>query len=228
MTLTGLAAFDRAVHRANAWLADVAEELGTEDRHFAYRALRTWLHTVRDRLPVVSAAHFAAQLPELLRGVYYDGWDPAGVPMKYHEPEYATRFAFEAKIGLDQVRPVSRAVTAVVARHVTAGQLNTVFAQLPEWLRDLLDRDALAAGAGERSAARPAAEGSAAPAAGLPTAAEARLDSLEGEVRTLAEAVRVLAAGLEAMPLAEPGDDTGARAARRAHQILLTSTEASR
>jgi hypothetical protein len=29
------------------------------------------------------------------------------------------------------------------------------------------------------------------------------------------------------MPLAEPGDDTGARAARRAHQILLTGTEAS-
>jgi hypothetical protein len=30
----------------------------------------------------VVAAHVAAQLPELLRGVFYDGWNPSKVPVK--------------------------------------------------------------------------------------------------------------------------------------------------
>jgi len=210
-------------------LADAAEQLGTDDRHFAYRVLRAWLHTVRDRLPVVGAAHFAAQLPELLRGVYYDGWDPAAVPNKYHQQEYASRFAYEARIGIDQVGPVTRAVTAAVARHVTTGQPTTVLAQLPGWLGEVLGLDAVAAGSRERHPpARETGEGDVASAAVAPGGLERRVAGLEGKVRALTEAVRVLATGLETIPLAEPGEDTGARAARRAHQILLATTEPTR
>jgi len=36
-----------------------------------------------DRLPITIAANFAAQLPELLRGVFYDGWSPSRVPIKF-------------------------------------------------------------------------------------------------------------------------------------------------
>jgi uncharacterized protein (DUF2267 family) len=43
-------AFDHMMHTAHAWLADVAAAFGTEDRRFAYRVLRAWLHTLRDRL----------------------------------------------------------------------------------------------------------------------------------------------------------------------------------
>jgi uncharacterized protein (DUF2267 family) len=64
MSGTGLVTIDRAVQTANTWLADVARAFGTDDRRFAYRALRAWLHTLRDRLPVEATAHFAAQLPE--------------------------------------------------------------------------------------------------------------------------------------------------------------------
>ncbi|MFI8891646.1 DUF2267 domain-containing protein [Streptomyces paradoxus] len=34
------------------------------------------LHPLRDRLPVETAVQFGAQLPTLVRGVYYDGWRP--------------------------------------------------------------------------------------------------------------------------------------------------------
>lgn len=60
------------------------------------------LYSVRDRLTLEVAAHFAAhfaaQLPERLRGVFYDGWDPSRVPEKDGRGEYVARFACEARL----------------------------------------------------------------------------------------------------------------------------------
>ena len=69
MSFTGVASLDRSIDKANAWLADIDAGFATSDRHWLYRVLRAWLHNLRDRLTVEVAAHFAAQLPELLRGV---------------------------------------------------------------------------------------------------------------------------------------------------------------
>ena len=62
MTTTAhLDVLDRSVEKANVWINDVAAELQTSDRHEAYRALRAFLHVLRDRLPVPEAAQLAAQ-----------------------------------------------------------------------------------------------------------------------------------------------------------------------
>ena len=68
---------EHSVEKTHIWLKEIAEELGDEDRQYAYRALRAVLHTLRDRLTVDVAAKLAAQLPTLIRGVYYEDWDPA-------------------------------------------------------------------------------------------------------------------------------------------------------
>jgi uncharacterized protein (DUF2267 family) len=47
--------------------------------------LRGYLYTLRNRLPVDEAAHLAAQLPKLLRGVYREGWRPRKSPETYHD-----------------------------------------------------------------------------------------------------------------------------------------------
>ncbi|SCK43678.1 DUF2267 domain-containing protein [Streptomyces sp. WMMB 322] len=138
MSATRSLDFEHAIHSANIWLKDVSDALGTEDRHLAHRVLRTWLHTLRDRLTVDGAAHFAAQLPELLRGVYYDGWDPSVVPVKYDRAAYVDRFVREAKVGTDDVPHMAPAVTGVVRRHVSPGLLETVLEQLPHDVRALL------------------------------------------------------------------------------------------
>ena len=83
MSFTGVGSLDRRIGKSNAWLAGIEEGFGTHDRRLAYRVGRAWLHSLRDRLTVEVAAHFAAQLPELLRGVFYDGWNPSRVPLKY-------------------------------------------------------------------------------------------------------------------------------------------------
>src|SRR5512145_259188 len=89
---------DRSVEKANIWLKELAAELG-DDRTAAYRALRAVLHALRDRLTVDEAAQLAAQLPLLVSGIYYDGWDPSRTPAKYaHARELLDRVASEAHL----------------------------------------------------------------------------------------------------------------------------------
>jgi uncharacterized protein (DUF2267 family) len=143
MSSTGLHNFDHAVHTANTWLVDVAKESGqADDRPRAYRLVRAWLHTLRDRLPVDVAANMGAQLPVLLRGVYYEGWAPHSMPQKYGPSEYVHRFADEASIAEEEVEQASRAVTTVVLRHTSPGELDTVLHTLPHDLRPLLEAQA--------------------------------------------------------------------------------------
>lgn len=74
MSATGLAVFDKTLHDTNTWLKHLMETLEIEDRHAAYVLLRATLHAIRDRVGAENAVHFGAQLPMLLRGVYYEGW----------------------------------------------------------------------------------------------------------------------------------------------------------
>jgi hypothetical protein len=52
-------------------------------------------------------------------------------------------------------------------------------------------------------------------------ALEERVRGLEDRLTTVADAVRVLAHGLEDLPVAEPGGRPAAEAARRAYDLLL-------
>ena len=211
--------FDHAVHTANKWVADVAAAFGTRDRRFAYRVLRAWLHTLRDRLTVDSAAKFSAQLPELLRGVYYDGWEPHKVPIKYGPDEYVQRFAYEARIPVDEVRHAAATVAGVAARHLSPGQLDEALAQLPEPVRTVIagpvpEEPVGAPARGRAEAARELRER-------LEPISE-RITALEEQVSTVAEALKALAERLEDNPLAGVSSSRGARAARLASEILMT------
>jgi len=93
---TGLDTFDRTVQESNLWLKDVMERLNTHDRHHAYSTLRAVLHALRDRIGPENAAHLGAQLPMLLRGLFYEGWDPTGKPTKErHENAFLAHIARE-------------------------------------------------------------------------------------------------------------------------------------
>ncbi|WP_079051891.1 DUF2267 domain-containing protein [Streptomyces regalis] len=80
----------------------------------------------------------AAQLPELLRGAYHDGWDPSTVPIKYDREGYVNRFVQEAKVTAEEVPRIVPAVTAVVREHVSPGQQEAALEQLPHDICTLL------------------------------------------------------------------------------------------
>jgi uncharacterized protein (DUF2267 family) len=77
MADTTVAALDHTIQQTNIWLKTLAEQLHIEDRHDAYRALRSVLRVLRDRLTPEQAVHLGAQLPVLVRGIYYDERQPA-------------------------------------------------------------------------------------------------------------------------------------------------------
>lgn len=116
----------------------MSEALETEDRHFAHRVLRARLHAFRDRLTVDVAAPFTAQLPELLRGAYYDGWSPSSVPVRHDLDGYVNRFVQEAKVSAEDAPGITVTVTTVVREHVSPGTLEPALEQLPHDIRALL------------------------------------------------------------------------------------------
>jgi uncharacterized protein (DUF2267 family) len=138
MSTTGLEVFDRTIQKTNIWLKDLMETLDSEDRQEAYVALRATLHALRDRLTVEEVAHLAAQLPMLIRGFYYEGWDPTGKPLKErHIDEFLARIDQEIKPdGIDSEQ-AARAVFLVLANRISEGEIEDVEHLLPKEIRDL-------------------------------------------------------------------------------------------
>ena len=137
MSANGLEVFDKTIQTTNSWLNEITEVLGP-DRQLAWKVLSTVLHKLRDRLPVDVAAHLGAQLPLLVRGVYYDQFQPAKQPSSCRDLD---EFVAEVQEWLTDVRPVNAkdavdAVFALLSRHVPEGQLVIVRNSLPGSIRD--------------------------------------------------------------------------------------------
>jgi uncharacterized protein (DUF2267 family) len=139
MTQTAITAFDSTLQTTNVWLHDIMRRLDWVDKHRAYHALGAVLHSLRDRLPVEGAAALAAQLPLLVRGLFFEGWHPAGKPLKERKKEDFLAHVAAAFPG-DPADPeeVTRAVLAVLAEHVSAGEVAHLEHLLPPELRALL------------------------------------------------------------------------------------------
>jgi uncharacterized protein (DUF2267 family) len=138
--MSELSIVERSVEKTNVWLKQVAEELGTEDRQHAYRALRAVLHTLRDRLPVDVAAKLAAQLPTLIRGIYYEEWDPSRTPLPIHEVEgFLDHVVREGRMaGETEASLAVTAVMRVLREQVTPGAVEDALAVLPDKLKLLV------------------------------------------------------------------------------------------
>ena len=132
---------EQSARQLQDWLDELAEELGRpHDQRYALHALRGFLHTLRDRLPVQETAHLGAQLPETLRGIYYEGWRPSEVPARYHDLDtFLGRLAEAALLaGETEASFAAEAAARVVTRHVAPNELTKVGAALPREIADLL------------------------------------------------------------------------------------------
>jgi uncharacterized protein (DUF2267 family) len=88
---------------------------------------------------VDDVAQLGAQLPMLIRGFYYEGWDPTHVPgRERHKEQFLTRIEHELRGDDNQdAEAVAGAVFAVLERRVTEGEIEDVKHILPEPIRQL-------------------------------------------------------------------------------------------
>lgn len=136
--MTGIDDLKTAVPTAEAWIDDLIRLLGWHDRNKAYLALLAALHALRDSLPRDEAVFLGAQLPPLLRGLYYEGWHPGGrAPSK-------SRNAFLERVhdgvhrepGIDPEQ-VARAVFALLAVRLPSAEIEDAKALTPKALHSL-------------------------------------------------------------------------------------------
>ncbi len=139
MSMTGLDTFDTAVQKADIWLKDTMEELGVDSKKRAYMALRAVLHSLRDRLTVDEAADLGAQLPMLIRGIYYDEWDPSKTPVKDRHMEDFLAHIKQNYRGDGEVRmdDMAKAVFRVLRKKITEGEIRDVTGMMPQDLLEL-------------------------------------------------------------------------------------------
>lgn len=131
--------FDRTMHEAHDWVNELSGRLGWSSERDALRLLRTVLCTIRDHLPVNEMAQFSAQLPIMLRGMFFEGWQPKKTPV--HERDI-TEFirAIEEQVGEVLDYRGASDITAVfdlINARISRGEVNDVRANLPRDLKEM-------------------------------------------------------------------------------------------
>lgn len=134
---TGLPIFDTTVQETNTWLKAVETRLQPCDRQQAYGALRATLHVLRDRLPLEAVPGLSAQLPMLIRGIFFEGWRPADGPSDIRDKDV---FAAEVQEHLPPAFPrepnaAVSAVFGVMAERLDPGEVQKLVRYLPAPLR---------------------------------------------------------------------------------------------
>ena len=136
--MTTISDLNAAVLVAEDWINDLMRRLGWQDRERVYLALLATLHALRDCLARDEAVYIGAQLPTLLRGLYYEGWHPSA------RPAMRSRGAFLERIhdgvhrdpGVD-TEQVARGVFALLEARLPAAEIEDAKAATPSVLHNL-------------------------------------------------------------------------------------------
>lgn len=131
--------FERTNHEAHEWVNDLAGRTGWGNEREVLRLLRTVLTKIRDHLPLDEMAQFSAQLPLILRGMFYEGWQPKKTPVQERHAAELVAAVDETVGDVIDYQGVAdiEAVFKVINAHISRGEVEDVRACLPQELRDL-------------------------------------------------------------------------------------------
>jgi uncharacterized protein (DUF2267 family) len=136
--MTAISDLNAAVQTAEDWINNLMRRLGWQDRERVYLALLATLHALRDCLARDEAIYIGAQLPTLLRGLYYEGWHPTARPATKSRNAFLERIhdGVHRDPGVD-AEQVARAVFALLAARLPAAEIEDAKAATPSVLHNL-------------------------------------------------------------------------------------------
>ena len=139
MSSTKVRSLDRSIQSSIQWLNDIQSELKWPDEERVYSATKAMLHTLRDRMIVDETFELAAQMPLLIKGIFFDGYDPSGKPLEIRSREKffdTIQERFDKASGLDG-ETITRAVLKVLYKRVGAGEMDDVMNAMPDDIKGL-------------------------------------------------------------------------------------------
>jgi uncharacterized protein (DUF2267 family) len=126
------------VQQIQQWLKELIENGGLESEREAYAVLRAVLHQLRDRLTLEEAVDLGAQLPLIVRGIYFEGWRPSRVPEKVRtRQEFLDELVMKLLPHRVPPEAAARDVFALLAHYCDPGEIAHVIDQLPAELKEL-------------------------------------------------------------------------------------------
>ena len=142
MNHTTVSRFTQAAQQAQQWVNELVEDLNWDERR-AYRLLRSVLHALRDWLSPEEMTDLSAQLPVLIRGVYFEGWKPNDALVWQRKKEdFVTRV--EGDFADDMLYDTDAAIAAVfrlLDRRISQGEIVQVRNSMKKSLRQLWPAD---------------------------------------------------------------------------------------
>jgi len=131
-------AIAHGVQQIQEWLKELRDNADLADEAEALSVLRSVLHQLRDRLTPEEAIELGAQLPTIVRGIYYEGWRPSRTPEKVRSRQ---KFLDEVMIKMlpRRIKPEAavKDVFALIAHHCDPGEVGDVIGQLPTDIKEL-------------------------------------------------------------------------------------------
>lgn len=134
MSSQGLEAIDHTVQLTHEWINDLSGRLDWTSKRDTLSLMRATLREIRDHLGHEEVAQLAAQLPMLIRGMYYEGWIPARTPVRDRNADHFLQaIAVQAgdAAGYRGKEDIA-AVLHFLSARLSAGEVRDIKAGLPK------------------------------------------------------------------------------------------------
>ncbi len=138
---TGLDVFDASIQKTNRFFSNVEKLLGWNEqrRNQTYKILRVILHGFRDRMTTEAVVNFSAQLPLILKGVYFESYNAANKPEKYEKNTFLSNVQKEILYDVDYSMPeLVRAIVMTFTDNFSDESVNVLEKSLPNEYHDLI------------------------------------------------------------------------------------------
>jgi uncharacterized protein (DUF2267 family) len=131
--------FQQTIEKAHDWLHELTDIGGLRDDAQAYSVLRAVLHALRDRLVPGEAIDLAAEMPLLIKGIYFDGFRLTQGPEPVrHWDDFieAVRNRVPREPDWD-VQSGIAAVFELLSRKISPGEIEDVRNMLPKEIAEM-------------------------------------------------------------------------------------------
>lgn len=139
--MEAISILEKNIQHTMRWVYAIEEECNWEEdnKKEAFLALRVVLRELRDLLPLETAIHLSAQLPLLIRGLFFENWSPHVNQPKIRRKEEFLASIADGLFSYPDVDPeeITRSVLKVLSGKISKGELEKIIAVLPNDIKNL-------------------------------------------------------------------------------------------